>query len=55
MKQVKLRFPHYWVELPADTRLADLAQALTHTRLRLRWNIAQRRLEVSRPGVTHVH
>lgn len=55
MRQVKLRFPHYWIEFPASTRLVDLAQVLAHTRLRLRWNVQQRRLEVSRPGGTHVH
>ena len=46
MKEIKVRFPHYWIELPYDLPLIDLARALAKTRLRLRWNVQARRLEV---------
>lgn len=46
MKEIKVRFPHYWIELPYDLPLVDLARALARTRLRLIWNIQARRLEV---------
>ena len=46
MKEIKVRFPHYWIELPYDLPLIDLARALEGTRLRLAWNIQARRLEV---------
>ena len=28
MKEIKVRFPHYWIELPYDLPLIDLARAL---------------------------
>jgi hypothetical protein len=46
MKEIKVRFPHYWIELPYDLPLIELARALAHTRLRLTWNIPARRLEL---------
>ena len=46
MKEIKVRFPHYWIELPYDLPLIELARALARTRLRLIWNIQARRLEV---------
>ena len=46
MREIKIRFPHYWIELPYDLPLIDLARALAKTRLRLRWNVPARRLEV---------
>ena len=46
MKEIKVRFPHYWIELPYDLPLIELARALAHTRLRLCWNKQTRRLEV---------
>jgi hypothetical protein len=46
MKEIEVRFPHYWIELPYDLPLIDLARALAKTRLRLRWNVQARRLEV---------
>jgi hypothetical protein len=46
MKEIKVRFPHYWIELPHDLPLIELARALARTRLRLTWNIQARRLEV---------
>jgi len=46
IREIKVRFPHYWIEIPYDLPLIELARALAHTRLRLRWNIKARRLEV---------
>ena len=46
MREIKVRFPHDWIELPYDLPLIDLACALAHTRLRLCWNTKARRLEV---------
>ena len=46
MKEIKVKFPHYSIELPYDLPLIELARALAHTRLRLTWNITARRLEV---------
>lgn len=46
MREIKVRFPHDWIELPYDLPLIDLARALAHTRLRLCWNVPARRLEV---------
>lgn len=46
MKEIKVRFPHYWIELPYDLPLIELARVLAKTRLRLIWNIQARRLEV---------
>ena len=47
MKEIKVRFPHYWVELPYNLPLIDFAHFLAaHTCLRLRWNMKARRLEV---------
>ena len=38
MREIKVKSPHYWVELPANLPLIELARVLAHTRLRLRWN-----------------
>ena len=46
MKEIKVRFPHYWIELPYNLPLIELARVLAKTRLRLRWNVQARRLEV---------
>jgi len=47
MRDIKIKFPHYWIELPYDLPLIELARALAQTRLRLRWNVKARRLEVT--------
>jgi hypothetical protein len=46
MREIKVRFPNDWIELPYDLPLIDLARVLAHTRLRLCWNVQARRLEV---------
>jgi hypothetical protein len=46
MREIKVRFPHDWIELPYDLPLIDLARTLARTRLRLFWNMKERRLEV---------
>ena len=46
MREIKVRFPHDWIELPYDLPLIELARVLAHTRLRLCWNVQARRLEV---------
>jgi len=46
MRNIQIRFPHYWIELPYDLPVIELARALAHTRLRLTWNVQARRLEV---------
>ena len=46
MREIKVRFPHDWIELPYDLPLIDLARVLAHTRLRLCWNVQACRLEV---------
>ena len=38
MRELKIRTPHYWIELPYDLPVIDLARLLAKTRLRLRWN-----------------
>ena len=38
MREIKIRTPHYWMELPADLPVIDLARLLAKTKLRLRWN-----------------
>ena len=45
-RAVKIRFPHYWIELPHDLPISALARALSHTRLNLAWDIKARRLEI---------
>lgn len=56
MKDIKVRFPHYWIELPYDLPLIELARVLARSRLRLCWNVQARRLELraihssSKPG-----
>ena len=46
MREVRIRFPYYWIELPYDLPLIELAHVLARTRLRLCWNIDARCLEV---------
>lgn len=46
MKEIKVRFPHYWIDLPYDLPLIELAKILAHTRLCLRWDMKARRIEV---------
>lgn len=36
--EIKIRTPHYWIELPADLPVIELARLFEKTRLRLRWN-----------------
>lgn len=40
MKLVKTRWPHYWIEIPADLTFADLEQWLRGfgANWKLRWN-----------------
>ena len=38
MREIKIRTPHYWLELPADLPVINLARLLAKTKLRLRWN-----------------
>ncbi|NJM12648.1 MAG: hypothetical protein HC889_12940 [Synechococcaceae cyanobacterium SM1_2_3] len=36
--EIKVRTPHYWLEIPAATPIVALAALLADTRLRIRWN-----------------
>ena len=38
MREVKIRAPNYWLDLPSNTPIIELAKLLEKTRLRLRWN-----------------
>jgi len=35
---VKVRWPHYWVDMEANTSLLALVNLLARTRLKVRWN-----------------
>lgn len=48
MKMIKVKFPHYWIELPADLELIELAKALKTGGLKLIWSVKNRRLEVTK-------
>lgn len=38
MREIKVRSPIYWHEIPANTPIVALATLLKNTRLRMRWN-----------------
>lgn len=45
---IKIKFLHYWIELPDDLELIELAKVLAHAHLKLVWNRYSRHLEVTR-------
>lgn len=38
MREIKVRFGRYWVEMPADSPVSALSPLIAGTRLRIRWN-----------------
>lgn len=38
MRESKIRFPHYWIELPSDIPVIALRSILKATGWRIRWN-----------------
>ena len=38
MCETKVKFPHYWIEIPSATPISELAKILAKTKLRIRWN-----------------
>ena len=36
MREIKVRFPHYWIELPADLPVISLRQIIKRTGWRIR-------------------
>ncbi len=38
MREIKIHFPHYWIEIPADIPVIALLPILQRTGWRIRWN-----------------
>ena len=38
MREIRVKFPHYWIELPADLPVIAMLPILQHTGWRIRWN-----------------
>ena len=38
MCEIKVKFPHYWIEIPSATPVSELAKILAKTKLKIRWN-----------------
>ena len=37
-EEIKVKFPHYWIEIPSATPVSELAKILAKTKLKIRWN-----------------